>query len=103
MLMGSLAAPGRFDPRSLMLGRTRRFHGVADDLGALLVNLLELALEAVPRASLRLVVLASGEVAEAVAISGPRACPPLVELPELPSLDAVRREGGHARLLLWVG
>src|SRR4051794_27793542 len=86
-----------------MLSRTGRCVGrVAHDLGALAVELLQLALEPIPRTALGGVVFLASEVTEAVAIRPPRACRPLIELLELSGLDAVRCGSGHPRLL-WAG
>src|SRR5215208_3031026 len=88
-------------PRSLMLGGPLRFTTARDDLRALLVELLELALQPIPGTPFGVLVVAALQLTQAVAIGTPRARPPLVELFELSSLDAVRREGRHRALLLW--
>src|SRR3954467_2494076 len=93
-----ISIPGKW---SLVLGGSLRFAAAWDDLRALLVELLELALQPIPGPPLRVLVVASLQLAQAVAIGTPRARPPLVELLELSSLDAVRREGRHRALLLW--
>src|SRR5262245_25408711 len=93
--------PGRARRRSrLVVGEPARGRAdAADDLRALVVELLELALQPLPRAVLGLVVVPALEVPQAVAVGPPGACPPLIELLELPSLDAVGRDGRHPRLL----
>src|SRR5436190_5959897 len=62
-----------------------------------LLELTQLSLQALPRASLRIVVLASGELSQAVAVGGPGVKGALVDLLESQKLFRSRGGGGHRR------
>src|SRR5689334_1994072 len=79
-----------------MLSGGARCSVAADELRTFRVQFPQLSLQPVPRAVLRVVVVAAGQIAQAVAVRPPSTSSPLVELLELPSLDAVGREGRHA-------
>src|SRR5215210_5162351 len=77
------------DGLPMLAGRSQLYPG--------LLELTQLALQALPRAALRFVVLAPGELAQAVAVGGPGVKGALVDLVEGQKLFRSRGGGGHRR------